>query len=426
MRKRQREREFQLRRQERKRQERNNENVLIYAIGDKLKKKKVVGDRTAIADVANNFANESISIQEMAHRDQPPILQHQISSYPANVDTNPILKASPLSPVSMSQSPSKASNIAGWRNHDSKRRILNSSSSEEEDLVAIARRVEQNKKAKLQQLSMKQKDSVAEGSVKNPIEKSGSKKQLLSSLNSSSDEDEFDLIPLAHDLESKRVRKATMVAATEVDTQRLDGGSGVTDNRVVPHQNLPRNPLVLMRQEEEEASARNNLTPPTPTSRAQDQKLWSDNEDDMLSTASKARSRTDDATNKHEKSSTYNIDDEETLLGNLCEKNRQMKKKEDKYEPQKISITGPYCRCLDDQDLERFRLQNKPFFAEPKFGPSSFEPLELGQGSMHKVPASIARYLADFQKNGVRFMYEKAIVKKRGVILGDGTYDIIQ
>jgi hypothetical protein len=72
---------------------------------------------------------------------------------------------------------------------------------------------------------------------------------------------------------------------------------------------------------------------------------------------------------------------------------------------------------VDDEDLEKL----KPALPNPKFGPyEPMEPLVLGErdGREVSVPASLNRYLAPFQKQGVEFMY-KCLDRKSGVILGD-------
>jgi hypothetical protein len=65
----------------------------------------------------------------------------------------------------------------------------------------------------------------------------------------------------------------------------------------------------------------------------------------------------------------------------------------------------------------------KPEFASPKFGPFELEPLVLGppeRTNRHQVPASIKRYLPEYQQEGIRFLYDQAILLRRGAILGDG------
>ena len=64
----------------------------------------------------------------------------------------------------------------------------------------------------------------------------------------------------------------------------------------------------------------------------------------------------------------------------------------------------------------------KPNFLTPKFPPTEYEPYRLGTTQdghgVEMIPAPIARYLPDFQKKGVKFVYQ-AIIKEGGACLGD-------
>ena len=63
-----------------------------------------------------------------------------------------------------------------------------------------------------------------------------------------------------------------------------------------------------------------------------------------------------------------------------------------------------------------------PIFENPKFGPyEPMEPLVLSKDDNVppiQVPASLSRYVAPFQKEGIRFMYD-CLARQSGVILGD-------
>ena len=82
-------------------------------------------------------------------------------------------------------------------------------------------------------------------------------------------------------------------------------------------------------------------------------------------------------------------------------------------------------RTDDEVDTEL-----KPDFPNPSYGVSDLAPLKLsacnpeGDGEDDllevEVPASIARYLIGYQKEGVKFCFE-ALIKNGGCILGDGT-----
>jgi hypothetical protein len=77
----------------------------------------------------------------------------------------------------------------------------------------------------------------------------------------------------------------------------------------------------------------------------------------------------------------------------------------------------------------------KPAFSNPKFGPFMNIPLLLKVENddivanspyleSYEVPASINRYLKEYQKDGIRFVFEKAIANRKGAILGDGKFFI--
>lgn len=81
-----------------------------------------------------------------------------------------------------------------------------------------------------------------------------------------------------------------------------------------------------------------------------------------------------------------------------------------------------------DGDTIVDELALKPEFVRPKFGPFETVPLNLGPCDApceHRVPASINRYLPNYQQVGIDFMYNQVVVRKQGAILGDGTLPCI-
>lgn len=62
--------------------------------------------------------------------------------------------------------------------------------------------------------------------------------------------------------------------------------------------------------------------------------------------------------------------------------------------------------------------QEKPVFASSITHPRVCVPLELGDSGGDKVPYTINRYLRDYQREGIRFIYNNYI-HSRGCILGD-------
>lgn len=88
----------------------------------------------------------------------------------------------------------------------------------------------------------------------------------------------------------------------------------------------------------------------------------------------------------------------------------------------------------DDEEERRMTNQLKPNFANPVLGPPGpLEPLALTNGDddtkptaqelengvvKHQVPASINRYLQDYQRQGIQFMYS-SVIQGKGCVLGD-------
>ena len=88
----------------------------------------------------------------------------------------------------------------------------------------------------------------------------------------------------------------------------------------------------------------------------------------------------------------------------------------------------------DVEEERRMTNQLKPNFANPVLGPPGpLEPLVLTSGDedtkptaqelengvvKHQVPASINRYLQDYQRQGIQFMYS-SVIQGKGCVLGD-------
>ncbi|XP_030594310.1 DNA excision repair protein ERCC-6-like 2 isoform X2 [Archocentrus centrarchus] len=63
-------------------------------------------------------------------------------------------------------------------------------------------------------------------------------------------------------------------------------------------------------------------------------------------------------------------------------------------------------------------MQEKPWFPTSQIGPRLCVPLELSDVDEDRVPYTINRYLRDYQREGIRFIYNNYI-RSRGCILGD-------
>eukprot|EP00934_Nitzschia_sp_Nitz4_P000067 Nitzschia sp. Nitz4//scaffold38_size140716//41140//46477//NITZ4_003135-RA/size140716-augustus-gene-0.121-mRNA-1//1//CDS//3329550042//67//frame0 len=74
---------------------------------------------------------------------------------------------------------------------------------------------------------------------------------------------------------------------------------------------------------------------------------------------------------------------------------------------------------FSDMNTKELGSTLHPTLQSPKFGPYDLEPIHLQNGSQeHQVPASLSRYLAPFQVEGVKFMYN-CLTRGTGSILGD-------
>ena len=115
-------------------------------------------------------------------------------------------------------------------------------------------------------------------------------------------------------------------------------------------------------------------------------------------------------------------DDEKETSSEKKDKKKK-KKTERKRRGSRDFAAAPSHFPQDDYDNGVVLDELKPEFRCPKFEPKPLEPLLLGPeqvSTRHQVPASISRYLPDYQREGVQFMYDQAVVKHEGAILGDG------
>ena len=88
------------------------------------------------------------------------------------------------------------------------------------------------------------------------------------------------------------------------------------------------------------------------------------------------------------------------------------------YDDRLCFIDQELRQLIEQKDLTGLESMAHPFLEFPSFE-SNFESLEMGKGeSRHLVPASLSRYLFDYQKEGVRFLHN-CLTKRMGSVLGD-------
>jgi len=278
----------------------------------------------------------------------------------------PYSKASPSSSVSFSQSPgTKRKRSRGYLDSDS-------SDDDDEAFLAAARRMEQRKKQRESDL---EKNSSPQPPVSMP------KKPVAASLfqdNGSDSDDDRAIMGSWKKLDAKRKERESKESMPE------DPPPSVDPNKT------PRNPLALMKE-----NSKNTYTfPPQAADVAAN--LWSDSEDEEQADSS-------DDKKKKRKNTVQNKE----------------RKQEDNRKSGNVELPNGL-----DEEAEKHKLM--PEFDNPKFGPFPLEPLPLKRSpdaETHDftVPASINRYLPEYQRVGIQFVYESVMARK-GAILGDGTY----
>jgi hypothetical protein len=180
-----------------------------------------------------------------------------------------------------------------------------------------------------------------------------------------------------------------------------------------------RNPLAKMKEIDlsfKEFDAHNM----SPHHQSEETKLWSDSDISLAKSEEKVKRKR----SKPDKES-------DTQKSKKSGRSKEMQHTTDGEEHEIAANNVTSCfACLDDDD-EIIEHEIKPTFTNPKFGPFECIPLLLtvqtsvvdnGMPTLDhfEVPASINRYLKEYQRDGIRFVFEKAITNRNGAILGDG------
>lgn len=96
----------------------------------------------------------------------------------------------------------------------------------------------------------------------------------------------------------------------------------------------------------------------------------------------------------------------------LCDRSKDEEGEEEEEEEEDVPVSA-----LERAGLNQF-TQEKPVFPSSVTHPRECVPLELCDAGGDKVPYTINRYLRDYQREGIRFIYNN-YVHARGCILGD-------
>ena len=176
----------------------------------------------------------------------------------------------------------------------------------------------------------------------------------------------------------------------------------------------PHNPLTLDRRIEENLNRslskeqQRDATPIGIKNAVAEAALWSDSDEDTIPVSKTTRKASSILMESRKKSSPNISQSGKKIRSPTQLAGRKMKRDQSSIELQEI---------LEAVDLEDVL---KPEFAKPKLGPpSALVPLTLvhSEGE-HQVPASINRYLMEYQRAGVRFIHRR-IAEGKGCILGD-------
>jgi len=180
------------------------------------------------------------------------------------------------------------------------------------------------------------------------------------------------------------------------------------------------NPFTVAKQQQQsmESIAANCARP---AKRADDDGLWSDmdidvdNKKDEKPKAKKSKKRSRSKSEKFKRDSSELHQSHELAPPSPTKKGGSsywfLPDNDDRYEIMKL------LKKENEEALEDFV---HPEIEDPFFGPFEFKPLKLGKGtkSAASVPASLSRYLAPYQKEGIQFMH-KCLAAKSGTIMGD-------
>lgn len=319
------------------------------------------------------------------------------------------MKYSPASSVSMSQSPAKNVAICAAAPDRKKSSLLDSDdSSDEEDLLKFARekelRNDQRRAAAAAEIVVTASGAVLthpEADAKSLRDPAHSGVKSRSFLDDDSESEGEDYLALAAQHKQKSLE------------ERESATASVAWNAVAPR--YPRNPMALQKADEEA------YLHPTARRRsvAGNNELWSDSGDE-------APSPSPTSSKKPKMSADCGIEAEQ------CASVQKSQKKKSVVHLNELilelgvpSTSGPSLAIISVDDEDELRKQLKPEFVRPKFGP--YDPplaFVLGGGAsgenVYEVPASISRYLPEYQREGIAFMFNCAVAPKRGAILGDG------
>jgi hypothetical protein len=375
------------------------------------------------------------------------------------VHTSSIMASSPSSSVTMSQptppdksmqhqlsQPMYISNRIKNKPPRKKNSTLLDSSSEEDvneaNLESILRMGPQldDRKAEMQRRDSSSTRSNTNSTTQSVANSSTAKRKLLAFSSESDDDDAEEILARAQKLDEEK-RNQSMSSTTKTTTPDSK------DRSDARKKSRPRNPFTLMKEEDDcyENIYKMNTSNAAAGSRNlfqgealnNNNSLWSDDsaEEDhrrrshtkMSIVTSKKRKSKDPKSPENDHTATKRRSHGDSKNTSVDEVDRNDNNDDD-----------------DEEDEDDSQTRSHPYFHQPKFGP--YDPpvpfvlrssddhqmddkdhrdnehnVQTGDSHHYQVPASMNRYLPDYQRAGIEFMYRCGIVTKGGAILGDGT-----
>lgn len=243
-------------------------------------------------------------------------------------------------------------------------------------------------------------------------------------------EDKEDIVQASRRLEAHRNQQQQMDAARNNDDDDDDGSIGTPTPTKPDKPSTPRNPIARAK---ENSKPFYQVSPPTAIDGGNGDSLFDSEEDEE----------------EEEEDVDEQVAPGKKKKRSAMERPKIKRGHNNNNKPRDRTTTNaslPTAEDVLDKDTAALQAELKPDFERPKFGPFAFEPLRMiaaapcvseerpavgvmgpdagavgdDQDTMEEaqVPASINRFLPNYQQEGIRFLYN-LVSSKRGGILGD-------
>ena len=284
--------------------------------------------------------------------------------------------------------------------------------SSEDDIVAIAKRLEQRKK--LEEEASRRKVAREEKKLQETKEIPA---RAVRSLFGPYQNEEDDIVAIAKSLEEKRKQQKKIQLDNMSNTKEHIGLSISKDDEAVSSSPKPRKKMTKnhplyhrnrhLQYSSDESSTESGvaLRPYSKTRIDDDQALWSDDSD--LENREDPERATITSKPKRQRATLVEVN------GSILRASVQLEQEDvDRLIPQfdnpRLGPPGP----LVEFNLSNENDSNNQLASSLKYNNDK-------KDNYYTVPASIRRYLQDYQLEGIRFLYNAVVNEHKGVILGD-------